>query len=224
MRLTLCNEQLKTFASDTIFAAKKGGDRLARQYKNARKSQKLIVKDAAAKLDVSPSTLGAWESERKAPSIESLEAMADLYQVSTDYLLGREETTPTPSLPLPGEVLKIYHGKSVWSSDYGWVLVNSIKSVLICVDGSMISFENAGSVYAAQPPFYEASLPNSKPLSKQELQNCQEVWLEPISHDTELREQLRGTYKVYEHWAENNFGNRFSLDTYGVKWLAFSIK
>lgn len=99
---------------------------MARQYKNARKSQKLIVKDAAAKLDVSPSTLGAWESERKAPSIESLEAMADLYQVSTDYLLGREETTPTPSLPLPGEVLKIYHGKSVWSSDYGWVLVNSI--------------------------------------------------------------------------------------------------
>ena len=144
-----CNEQLKTFASDTIFAAKKGGDRLARQYKNARKSQKLIVKDAAAKLDVSPSTLGAWESERKAPSIESLEAMADLYQVSTDYLHGREEMTPTSSLPLPGKVLKIYHGKSVWSSDYGWVLVNSIKSVLVCVDGSMIPFDNAGSVYAA---------------------------------------------------------------------------
>lgn len=197
---------------------------MARQYKNARKSQKLIVKDAAAKLDVSPSTLGAWESERKAPSIESLEAMADLYQVSTDYLLGREETTPTPSLPLPGEVLKIYHGKSVWSSDYGWVLVNSIKSVLVCVDGSMIPFENAGSVYAAQPPFYEASLPDSKPLSKQELQNHQEVWLEPISHDAELREELRGTYRVYEHWVENNLGNRFTIDTYGVKWLAFIMQ
>lgn len=62
---------------------------MARQYKNARKSKKLIVKDAASKLDISPSTLSAWESERKAPSIESLEAMADLYQVSTDYLLGR---------------------------------------------------------------------------------------------------------------------------------------
>ena len=83
---------------------------------------------------------------------------------------------------------------------------------------------NAGSVYAAQPPFYEASLPDSKPLSKHELQNYQEVWLEPVSHDTELREQLRGTYRVYEHRAENNFGNRFSLDTYGVKWLAFSNK
>lgn len=99
----LCNEQLKTFASDTIFAAKKGGDRLARQYKNARKSKKLIVKDAASKLDISPSTLSAWESERKAPSIESLEAMADLYQVSTDYLLGREETPPATSLPEPNQ-------------------------------------------------------------------------------------------------------------------------
>ena len=64
----LCNEQLKTFASDTIFAAKKGGDRLARQYKNARKSKKLIVKDAASKLDISPSTLSAWESERRSVS------------------------------------------------------------------------------------------------------------------------------------------------------------
>ena len=177
---------------------------MARQYKNARKRQKLIVKDAAAKLDISPSTLGAWESERKAPSIESLEAMADLYQVSTDYLLGREETTPTTSLPLPRELLKIYHGKSVWSSDYGWVLVNSSKCVLVCVDGSMVSFENAGSVYAAQPPFYEASLPDSKPLSKPDLKSHREIWLEPISHDAELREQLRGTYRVYEHWAENN--------------------
>ena len=68
---------------------------MARRYKNARKSQKLIIKDAAAKLDVSPSTLGAWESERKTPSIESLEAMADLYQVTTDYLLGRENPSST---------------------------------------------------------------------------------------------------------------------------------
>ena len=194
---------------------------MARQYKNARKNQRLIVKDAAAKLDISPSTLGAWESERKAPSIESLEAMADLYQVSTDYLLGREETTPTTSLPLPRELLKIYHGKSVWSSDYGWVLVNSMKSVLVCVDGSMVPFENIGSVYAAQPPFYEASLPDSRPLSKLELQSHREIWLEPISHDAELREQLRGSYRIYGHWVENDSGNRFAMDTYGTKWLAF---
>lgn len=198
---------------------------MPRQYKNARRSQKLIIKDAAAKLDVSPSTLGAWESERKTPSIESLEAMADLYQVSTDYLLGREEHSSVSSLPLPVETLKIFHGKSVWSSDYGWVLVNSIKGSVVCIDGSMIPFADVGSIYAAQPPFYEASLPDTRPLSKQELQlHLQmEVWLEPISHDTELRDQLRGTYRVCNNWVENDSGNRFSFDSYGAKWLAFIV-
>ena len=194
---------------------------MARQYKNARKSQKLMVKDAAAQLDVSPSTLGAWEAERKSPSIESLEAMAELYQVSTDYLLGRSEQLNSSSLPLPQELLKIYHGKSVWSSDYGWVLVNSVRNVLVCLDGSQVPFDSAGSVYAAQPPFYEATLPDTKPLSKQELGNYKEVWLEPISHDADLREELRGWYRVCDQWVENDYGIRFTIDAYGAKWLAF---
>lgn len=195
---------------------------MARQYKNARKSQKLMVKDAAAQLDVSPSTLGAWEAERKSPSIESLEAMAELYQVSTDYLLGRSEQLNSSSLPLPQELLKIYHGKSVWSSDYGWVLVNSVRNVLVCLDGSQVPFDSAGSVYAAQPPFYEATLPDTKPLSKQELSNYKEVWLEPISHDADLREELRGWYRVCDRWVENDYGTRFTIDSYGAKWLAFN--
>ena len=194
---------------------------MARQYKNARKSQKLIVKDAAAKLDVSPSTLGAWESERKAPSIESLEAMADLYQVTTDYLLGRENPSTTTSLPLSLELLKIYHSKPVWSSDFGWVLVDSVKNVFVRLDGSTVPVENAGSVYAAQPPFYEATLPDTKPLSIAEISNHSKIWLEPISHDTELREELRGWYRVCDRWVENDHGTRFPIDTYGAKWLAF---
>lgn len=176
---------------------------MARQYKNARKSKKLMVKDAAAKLDVSPSTLGAWESERKTPSIESLEAMANLYQVTTDYLLGRENPNATTSLPLSQEILKIYHSKPVWSSDYGWVLVDSVRNVFVRTNGSMVPFDSAGSVYAAQPPFYEATLPDTKPLSKQDISNYSEVWLEPISHDAELREDLRGWYRVRDRWVEN---------------------
>lgn len=194
---------------------------MARRYKNARKSQKLIIKDAAAKLDVSPSTLGAWESERKTPSIESLEAMADLYQVTTDYLLGRENPSSTTSLPLSQEILKIYHSKPIWSSDYGWVLVDSVRNVFVRTDGSIVPFDSAGSVYAAQPPFYEATLPDTKPLSKQDISNYSEVWLEPISHDAELREDLRGWYRVRDRWVENDYGIRFPIDTYGAKWLAF---
>ncbi len=194
---------------------------MARQYKNARKSQSLILKDAASKLEISPSTLGAWEAERKTPSIESLEAMANLYDVSTDYLLGRETEKATASLPLPMELLKIYHSKAVWSSDYGWVLVDSVKNVFVRLDGSTVPFKAAESVYAAQPPFYEATLPDTKPLSKHELLNLSEVWLEPISHDADLREELRGWYRVCNRWVENEYGTKFFFDTYGAKWLAF---
>lgn len=194
---------------------------MARRFKSARKDQNLIVKDAAAKLDVSPSTLGAWEAERKSPSIESLEAMANLYQVSTDYLLGRGVPDVSSSLPLPYELLRLYHGKPVWSSDYGWMLVNAAKDELLCLDSTAVPFDDAGSVYAAQPPFYEATLPDTKPLSKQELSNYTEVWLEPISQDVALREHLRGWYKVCELWVENDHGTRFPIDTYGAKWLAF---
>ena len=153
-----------------------------------------------------------------------LEAMADLYQVTTDYLLGRGDANTATSLPLPQELLKIYHGKSVWSSDYGWVLVDSVRNALVRLDGSMVSFEDANSVYAAQPPFYEATLPDTKPMSKYELGNYSEVWLEPISHDATLREELRGWYRVSDRWVENDHGNRFSIDTYGAKWLAFTTE
>ena len=197
---------------------------ISEKIKSLRESHNMTQSSLAKTLGVTRSGVNAWEMGISVPSTHYIVELAKYFDVSTDYLLGREETPPATSLPLPGELLKIYHGKSVWSSDFGWVLVNSIKNVLVCVDGSLVPFDNAGSVYVAQPPFYEASLPDSKPLSKPDLQNYGEIWLEPISHDTELREQLRGTYRVYEHWVENNFGNRFSLGTYGVKWLAFSNK
>lgn len=47
---------------------------------------------------------------------------------------------------------------------------------------------------------------------------------EPISCDTHLREELRGWYRLKSRWAENEYGNRFYLDTYGAKWLAFDQK
>ena len=192
--------------------------------RDLREDMDMNQTEIAKLLHTSQTVYSRYERGFQTIPVEHLLILADFYQVSTDYLLGREETTPTPSLPLPGEVLKIYHGKSVWSSDYGWVLVNSIKSVLICVDGSMIPFENAGSVYAAQPPFYEATLPDTKPMSKYELSNYSEVWLEPISHDATLREELRGWYRVSDRWVENDHGNRFSIDTYGSKWLAFTTE
>ena len=61
---------------------------MPRQFKQARNINKLKMTDAASKLGISQPTLSAWEGERRSPSIESLEHMADLYGVTTDFLLG----------------------------------------------------------------------------------------------------------------------------------------
>lgn len=73
---------------------------MPRQFRNARLMKHLKVADAMKLLGVSQPTLSAWEGGRKSPSIEKLELMADVYEVSTDYLLGRtsayKNTPPNP--------------------------------------------------------------------------------------------------------------------------------
>lgn len=68
---------------------------MPRKFKEARQINKLKVIEAAAKLGISQPTLSAWEGERKFPGLDSLENMADLYGVTTDYLLDRSELCPS---------------------------------------------------------------------------------------------------------------------------------
>ena len=57
---------------------------------------------------VSRSTVGMWESGRRMPSRESLETMADYFNVPMDYLLGREDDpTSSPSYEFPEEITMI---------------------------------------------------------------------------------------------------------------------
>lgn len=43
----------------------------------------------AKRLGYSPSVISAYESGERTPSVQALIALADLYHVSIDYLLGR---------------------------------------------------------------------------------------------------------------------------------------
>ena len=47
------------------------------------------------------------------------------------------------------------------------------------------------------------------------------LWVDPISTDECLRNELRGLYYTKRRYVENDAGNRFLYDAYGVKWLAF---
>lgn len=68
-----------------------GNDTLARIIKSLRESNGWYQKDVADKLNVKSNTLSGYENGTRSPDPEMLEKIADLYGVSVDYLLGREE-------------------------------------------------------------------------------------------------------------------------------------
>lgn len=77
--------------------------------KKLRESLGKQQKDVSIDLGVSQPTISDWESGRKTPSAKSSIKLADYFGVSVDYLLGREEITPSQEknlttlniLPLP---------------------------------------------------------------------------------------------------------------------------
>ncbi len=194
---------------------------MARKYKEARKMSGLKVIEAAKLLGVSQPTLSAWENERKAPGIEKLEAMADLYKVTTDFLLGRGFLTIENDKPISKSNLKVMHGQPVWSKEYGWLMIDAINEKLILSMEESISFDKAPTLYCKSPLFSEALTPYSNPIERSKLNQYDRVWVEPISSDEQLRQELRGWYSTKERWVENEYGNKFYYDCYGAKWLAF---
>lgn len=64
----------------------KMGERL----KSLRKSKQLTLKQVSERVGVSISVLSAYEVEDRHPSYHILLKLATLYNVSTDYLIGRE--------------------------------------------------------------------------------------------------------------------------------------
>ena len=57
-------------------------------YRKARKDASIRVETAASNLGVSITTLLNWECGDTKPNAENIRAMAELYKVTSDYLLG----------------------------------------------------------------------------------------------------------------------------------------
>ena len=59
-------------------------------------------REVARQLNVSPSIVSGYETGERTPSVEVLLDLSRLYRCSTDYLLGRDLSQPTPSLDAAG--------------------------------------------------------------------------------------------------------------------------
>lgn len=62
---------------------------LGNKIKKLREEKNITQANLAKLLDVSPSTVGMWEQNRRTPDIEILKNLSDILNVSVDYLIGK---------------------------------------------------------------------------------------------------------------------------------------
>lgn len=64
---------------------------LGERLKKLRKERGLLQKDIAKMLNISASAYGYYEQNKRDPDTKTLQLLADFYNVSVDYLLGRTD-------------------------------------------------------------------------------------------------------------------------------------
>ncbi len=188
----------------------------------ARTDAGLSAKELADRLGVDRATLSNWESGRRQLTLDRLIEMSRLLNVSVSYLLGLDEEV-SPSEPIEKAKLPVLHRTPVWLKSRGWALVNSARQQLVFTDGDTLSFEVIQESIYMTPPAFALSLRGAGVvLGIDEVLSINRVWVEPITMDAALAAELRGWYRPRDRrLVENEYGNRFYLDTYGAKWLAF---
>ncbi|OQQ92002.1 helix-turn-helix domain-containing protein [Ligilactobacillus salivarius] len=93
---------------------------LGNNIKELRKSKRMTQRDLAEAMKVSQQTVGAWETERAIPGADTLSELADYFNVTTDYLLGRpdkkDEDTKTADID-DDDVIFTYEGRRIPKED-----------------------------------------------------------------------------------------------------------
>lgn len=76
-----------------------------------RKLKGITQQEMAALLKMALSTYASWEQGKSEPSAEMIVKLADIFQVSTDYLLGHSETIQSGGqgvTPLENKMLQAF--------------------------------------------------------------------------------------------------------------------
>lgn len=68
---------------------------MEKDYDSLEKKRKLTQKDLAEQFKLGESTIGMYERDEREPSFEFVKQLADFFDVTTDYLLGRTDD-PNP--------------------------------------------------------------------------------------------------------------------------------
>lgn len=193
------------------------------RFLQARKANGWSTNEMAKRMDVSAGTIRHWETGKYYPSLEKVEQMSIVTGFSIPYLLGYDAVELELKAPIPDGALVTMHGNPVWTRKTGWGLVNSFDGTVILADNSSIPIEQVyGDAMGIPPAFSLPVYGYGEPMSPGALLKAERIWVEPIGADEHLRRELRGWYRPYRNiFVENEIGQRWYLDTYGAKWLAF---
>lgn len=63
----------------------------ADRLKELRKSRNITQTDFARSFHISNGTIGNWESGKREPNLETMQKIADYFNVTVDYLIGRSD-------------------------------------------------------------------------------------------------------------------------------------
>ena len=110
------------------------------RFRELRTSRKISQKDLAQALKVSQQTVASWECGRTEPSNEFLKSIADYFNVSTDYLLGRESSGCSLSIPQK-MLLNVFDDLNGEGQSTMMVILRSLK-----ISHPKKSAENVGNV------------------------------------------------------------------------------
>ena len=94
--------------------------------KSARKSTGMTQKDVSTALNISPNTYKNYEQGLREPNGDTIVALANLFGVTTDYLLGRPESKP-PKDPIADFVDKTKMPGKEKAALAKWLSLDSTK-------------------------------------------------------------------------------------------------
>lgn len=80
-----------------------GSTILAQRLKNLRDEKGYLQKFVADKIGVRSNTLSGYENGTRSPDPDMIKTLAELYGVTTDYLLGRTDNPNPPDSQFPDE-------------------------------------------------------------------------------------------------------------------------
>lgn len=135
--------------------------------KSARKSTGMTQKDVSTALNISPNTYKNYEQGLREPNGDTIVALANLFGVTTDYLLGRSDAKP------PEDPIKLaaqeFHLNSIQRgilAAYLYMDPDDRKQLITCIKQIAERTENEDKSELKMSRVYEAARstdPNNAP-------------------------------------------------------------